>query len=692
MLSIHEIVNSPNLVDKLDEFELHKISDQVSRGYKLDYSSCDDWRSIMQRSLIIAKQLKEHKTFPWEGASDIKYPLVLQAVIASASRHLPEFIKDDKVVQIEITGDDPNLDFENQGKRCAAMMNWQLLVESPDWVVGTDKLFHEVALLGTVFKKTYYNEITERICSEVCLPDRVVVNYYTDSLDNAPRITHVLDFSHNDLVERMRSGLFAEVDFKKLQQISDKLDELDPYKESGKFATTNVDDDFTYRCLEQHCYYDLDGDGYQEPYIVTIHEDTQTVLRIVHRIKHVALNQDGKIKRIDHDQYFTDFHYMPSPDGAFYSIGLGMALTPMNETINTLYNQLVDAGTLSNQQAGFVGAGLRLKNGSFKLKMGEWQVIGGPGTDLRQQIMPLPTKEPSSVLFQLIGALLEGCKELAAITEINQGTQAAQNVPASTIMMLAENGMKVFTGITKRLFWAFQSEFRKIFGLNGQYLDNDKYVKVLNNPLANVKHDFNSGSITNVAPVADPNLSSMAQRLARAQALAGVPGIDPQAASEFVLNALGLSDSDIKRLLPPKDPNAPPPPEVQEIMAKTDLANAQAQLAMMQAQQLGNQAQMNQMELQLKAMKQQLDQQVGAAQVAQMQMKGEHDQIKLQLNAAKISDKNQLDTFGAVHSATMDRAEHTLKTIDTATKVVKGKADMVKADAAMIAANKPKGS
>jgi len=327
---------------------------------------------------------------------------------------------------------------------------------------------------------------------------------------------------------------------------------------------------------------DLDEDGYKEPYIITIHKQSKKVFRIVNRFKKIHTSPDKKIIKIDPIQYFTDFHFIRSPDGGFYSMGFGSLLLPINKAINTLINQLIDSGTLNNMQGGLIGRGLRMKNGTIRFKMGEWQVLdAASGDDLRKNIFPWPTKEPSPTLFQLLSLLMQVGKDLSSTTDVLSGKSPAQNVASGTISQLVEQGTKVFVAINKRLYRSLKKEYRKLFELNAKYLTQEEYANVMDEEAADVKVDFDLVGL-DVTPVADPTVSTDTQRVAKAGALQGLRTADPREADKLLLQAMQLDEDVIAKLLPERDPNAPPPPEAQKIMA--EIARLQAEIANISAQ------------------------------------------------------------------------------------------------------------
>jgi len=286
----------------------------------------------------------------------------------------------------------------------------------------------------------------------------------------------------------------------------------------------------------------LNDDGYPEPYIVTVDLGSQKVLRIVARFDDTTIetNDDGDVIQIRPIQYYTKYDFIPNPDGGFYAIGFGHLLGPLNEAVNSLVNQLIDAGTLSNLSSGFIGKGLRLRMGETRLQPGEWRAVNSTGDDLRKQIVPIPAKEPSTVLFQLMGTLVTSGKELASVAEIFVGKMPGQNTPATTTMATIEQGMKVFTAVYKRVYRALESEFKKLFRLNEVFLNYDTYVAVLDTAVNPT--DFSAEGY-DVCPAADPAAVSQTEKLVKAQALmellpAGL--LDPMKVIQRLMDALEI--------------------------------------------------------------------------------------------------------------------------------------------------------
>ncbi len=418
-LKLIDLYASDNIADMLDKEDLLEIATDCIEDYEEDLKSRAEFDATMEHAMEIAKQTVKEKNTPWQGASNIKYPLITTAAIQYAARTYPEIVRNNKVVEACVLGDDPTGEGAERASRVSEHMSAQLLVQDPEWEGDMDRLLHVLPIVGTVFKKTYWDEVRKHNRSIMIAPQDLVVNDGIKSIETARCITHVYEMCTNDIIERVRLGLFCDID-----EDEQKGDKEDKYSD----AYDDCDDTI----LEQHCYLDLDEDGYEEPYIVTVHLHKKKVLRIYRRfdLQDVYKNQKGEVYRIKACQYFTDFHFLPAPDGGFYSIGFGQLLLPLNETINTTINQLLDAGTLSNSQTGFLSKNFKSTSGSVYLAPGEWKKLDMTGEDMKNGIMPLPVREPSKVLFELLGMMVQTGKELASVSDILQGQQPAQVLPS----------------------------------------------------------------------------------------------------------------------------------------------------------------------------------------------------------------------------------------------------------------------
>jgi len=569
-----KLLNEVNIADSLDDKKLEDIGQKVFKGYQTDLQSRSDWEKQYETWMKLATLVAENKTWPWNKASNVKYPLIATAAMQFSARAYPTLLPSNgKVVQVEVIGEDPLGIKVDKAERLSKHMSYQLLKQMPSWEEDMDRMLIILPIVGTCFKKTYWDSVNKRNCSEVVLPKDLIVNYYSKSLEESERLTERIEISPRKLKERQLNKIFLDIELAKPQINADKKPII-----PSQNPTLEQDDTLPYILLEQHTYEDLDDDGYPEPYVITIEENSKKVLRIAPRYgqEEVKLNEQNDIIKIDPIHYYTKYGFIPNPDGGFYDIGFGLLLGPLNESVNTLINQLVDAGTISNLQSGFIGKGLRLKPGEQRFTPGEWKPVNATGDDLRKQIVPLPAKEPSTVLFQLLGTLITSGKELASVAEIFVGKMPGQNTPATTTMASIEQGMKVFTAIYKRVYRALSKEYKKLFKLNSVYLDYKEYVNVLDAPVDPSDYDLES---YDVCPAADPAAISSTEKLIKAQGLLELlplGTIDPLEVTRRVLDAQDQPNPDkLFRQGPP-----PPDPKVQEAQMKMQIEQTKAQTKM----------------------------------------------------------------------------------------------------------------
>jgi len=556
-----------NIAEDLDQDVISSIAARVVDDYTTDKESRVVWEQSNKDILRLAKLDIEKKTYAGEQVANVKYPIIANAAMQFAARAYPEIIKGNDVVKPKVIGDDPDGKKASRGKRICEHMSYQLLNDMSDWEEGVDQLLFTLPAIGCMFKKTYYSAVTNQNVSELVFADDLVVNYYAKSEEAASRITHVIELTRNEIVERIRSGVYLKFDVEELGLAS------------GEEGQGQVDEDTPHVFLEQHRWYDLDKDGYQEPYIVTVHQGTQKLVRISARfeLSGVQANEKGEIIRIEPTHYFTRFLLMPAFDGSFYGMGFGSLLHSINSSVNTTLNQLLDAGTLSNRQSGFLGRGIQLGRGaSLKFKSGEWKSVQTTGDDLHKNIVPLPTKEPSPTLFQLLGLLIETGKELSGMTEVLAGESPGPNVPATTTLALIEQGLQVYSAIHKRIHRSLYKEFQKIRKLNALYLQDDEYSNVLDNQEAVRRSDYNSEDM-DIIPVSDPNSTTNMQRIMKATALLAMKGqgLNDEEINRRYLEALQIENIEV---LIPKE--APPNP-----MLELELQIKQAELGSIMAEQ-----------------------------------------------------------------------------------------------------------
>lgn len=566
-LTLADILQADNVATLLDEDELRRIGADVVRDFNIDIESRKraGWDRRNEMAMKRAMQVQEAKDTPWPGAANIKYPLLTVASIQFQARAYPAIVDGTNLVKGRVLGPDNGIPAVNpqtgqpvvqmgpdgqpipvfaaqpgdkraRADRIAQHMTWQLLYKMQDWEEDTDRMFLMLPILGCTIRKSYYDALMQSNVSIMVPPEDFVVNYWTRSLKTAPRFTHVLRYYPYEVRERVMSGIWLDVTG-------------NPSYDDNKTSTD--DESAPSRFYEQHRLIDLDGDGCPEPYVV-ITNDEGDVARISpcfgpEDIKVANVEEGGqkvqRVLRIDRNEYFTKYGFIPAPDGSFYDIGFGHLTGSINDTIDTILNQLIDAASLSNSQGGFIGSGVKPKSGNLRFRLGEWKVVDNIGGALRDNIMPLQLPGPSPVLFQLLGMLIEAAKDITSVQDIMTGGPSTAQT-ATTTMAQVEQGMKAFTAIFKRIHRAFGQELRILFRLNRDHLEDEEYFALSDNPQAVMRKDYEDKDL-DVIPVSDPAMSSDMQKMARADYLnsfTGNPFVNQQEITRRRLEAGNVAD------------------------------------------------------------------------------------------------------------------------------------------------------
>lgn len=581
-MKIEKILETENVAEFLSEEELDKIGTKAFDGYEVDLQSRLNWEKDLTKWTKLALQIVDEKTYPWKGASNVKYPLLSTATMQFNARAYPSLVPSDgKVVKCRIIGRDENGEKQARAFRVATHMSYQLLEEMDNWEEDMDRLLLTLPITGTAFKKTYWDSGSQKNCSKLIFPTDLVINYWAKDLETAERKTEVIPMSARLVKERQLQGIYLDIDLPK-----PIIGSEDPQKQERMGMISPDEDETTpYILLEQHTFLDLDKDGYAEPYIVLLEKESKKVLRIVARFKaeDVLVDDKSKVIKITPEEYYTKYSFVPNPDGGFYDIGFGRLLGSINAAVDTLVNQLTDSGTLNNLQAGFIGKGLRIKMGESTFAPGEWKAVNATGDDIKKQIFPLPTKEPSPVLMNLLQFLLQSGKELASVAEIFVGKMPGQNTPATTTMASIEQGMKVFTAVYKRIYRSMTKEFRKLYKLNKQYVNPQEYIDVID---MQIEQSDYAGSENDIAPAADPQATMAQEKMTKGQnmlQLLSLGTLDPVQVTAYLLDAFEIPNAQQFMIQQPK-PDPAAQMKQQEMEMKMQDQQMKAQLEQTKAQ------------------------------------------------------------------------------------------------------------
>jgi len=569
-----------NIAEHLSNEMLDDIGSTVVKECVLDETARKPWEERNKGAFDLALQVMEQKSYPWEKASNIKFPLLTIAALQFHSRAYPALITSGDLVKCKSHGKDPNGSKRDRAIRVGKHLSYQFMEQDEDWEEEMDRLLISLPIIGSAFKKTYFDSDKGHNVSCNVLANDLIVPYYTKSLKTTPRITQRLTYTPNEVNEKQAEGVWLDID---MGIAAVTPNPLDVAKQEAQGVTQQTDDDQPFEVLEQHRWLDLDDDGIKEPYIVTVNRSNMKVVRLVARFDPENLKVKGRvIYKFEPDHYFTKYCFIPSPDGGFYDLGFGVLLGPINRSINTIMNLLIDGGHLHTLQAGFLGRGARMKSGQAPFRPGEWRKTAASGDDLRKNIIPLPTKEPSTVLFSLLGMLINYGERLGSSTDMMVGENPGQNQKAQTSQLVVEQGMKMFNGVFKRVYRSMREEFRKAYYLNRLYLDNEEYFEYLDSEDNKIYADDYAGDAKDISPAADPNVSSMTQKLQQAQLLIersqAYPGYKRHEVEKFLLSAVQVPDPDTflmqeEEIPPQEDPKMKVEQAKLQLKATTDQAN-----------------------------------------------------------------------------------------------------------------------
>ena len=550
-----------NIAETIDDKALSQLASDLISEYQSDKESRKEWEDTYRNGLDLLGFKYKSTTQPFKGASNVTHPLLAEAVTQFQAQAYKELLPSDGPVKTKIVGLQ-NEAVEAQAERVKDFMNFQIMEKMEEYTPEFDQLLFYLPLAGSAFKKIYYDALMERAVSKFIPAEDLVVPYFATDLKDAPRITHVLKQSENDLLKKMATGFYKEVDLmkpeKKENKIQDKYNEL----EGVKPVETN---DYIYSVLEMHVDLDLsdyiaeneeDKINIKIPYIVTIEESTRKILSIYRNY----VEDDAKFTR---KEYFSHYKFLPGL--GFYGFGLIHMIGGLSRTATTALRQLLDAGTLSNLPAGFKSRGMRIRDDDQPIQPGEFRDVDAPGGNIRDQFQLLPFKEPSTTLFNLLGFCVDAGRRFASIADqqVGDGNQAAA---VGTTIALLERGSRVMSAIHKRCYYAMKQEFKLLGKVISEYLPPEYPYAVYGAERVIKVQDFDER--VDILPVADPNIFSMAQRVTLAQTQLQIAQSNPQLhnlheAYRRVYEALGTKE--IPQILKPEPKPFPKDPAIENM-------------------------------------------------------------------------------------------------------------------------------
>jgi len=554
-----------NLAELLPDDVLEPIGNEMTQNY-MDYkASRKEWEQSYVSGLDLLGFKYENRTEPFQGASGATHPVLAEAVTQFQAQAYKELLPADGPVRTQVIGV-KNPGTEQQSNRVKDFMNYLIMDQMKEYEAEFDSMLFHLPLAGSTFKKVYYDVNMGRAVSKFVPADELIVPYTATSLDDAEAIIHKVKISENELRKQQVNGFYRDVELgppgtDSNDELAKKERELDGTKKTGK-------NEPVYTLLECHVNLDLEGfeevgadgepTGIKLPYLVTVEEGNRKVLSI----RRNYAPDDLKKRKI---QYFVHFKFLPGL--GFYGFGLIHMIGGLSRTATSALRQLLDAGTLSNLPAGFKQRGVRVRDEASPIQPGEFKDVDAPGGNLRDAFFPLPYKEPSQTLLNLLGIVVNAGQRFAAIADMQVG-DGNQGAAVGTTIALLERGSRVMSAIHKRCYAAMKNEFKLLSKVVAQYLPPEYPYDVVGGQRNIKQTDFDDR--VDVIPVADPNIFSMSQRITLAQTQLQIATSNPQLHNMYQIyrnmyNAIGVKDVDA--VLPPPAPTAPMDPSMEHINA-----------------------------------------------------------------------------------------------------------------------------
>mgnify|MGYP003108588179 FL=1 len=546
-----------NLAEVLPDDILQSISSDLLSSIKGDKQSRSEWEKTYTDGLkYLGMKFDDQRSQPFEGSSGVIHPILAEAVTQFQAQAYKEMLPAKGPVKTEIVGA-RTVETENQAERVQEFMNYYIMNVMEEYDPELDQMLFYLPLAGSAFKKVYFDFVLNRAMSKFIPPEDLIVPYEAADISSAERITHVINMSSNEIKKQQLTGFYANVDIgsdgysENLSDVEEAIDEIQgispSYKENRNRTVYEV-----HTVLDIEGYEDIDANGnptgLKLPYIVTIEESSEKILSI----RRNYLENDLLKNKIN---YFVQYKFMPGL--GFYGLGLSHMIGGLSKASTSILRQLIDAGTLANLPAGFKARGMRIRDEDDPLQPGEFRDIDTTGGSLRENLIPLPIKEPSNVLMQLLGLLVDSGKRFAAIADMNVGDMNAA-MPVGTTVALLERGTKVMSAIHKRLHYSQKLEFNLLAKVFGESLPPVYNFQVGSGQNQIKLQDFDDR--VDIIPVSDPNIFSQSQRVTLAQELLQMVQSNPQVhgpmgiyeAYRRMYSALGVDNVD-SLLMPPPD-------------------------------------------------------------------------------------------------------------------------------------------
>jgi len=550
-----------NLADFLSADTLNKLAQDLIGSIKSDLESRKDWEETYTDGLkYLGMKFDEARSQPFEGSSGVIHPILAEAVTQFQAQAYKELLPAKGPVKTQILGV-RNADTESQADRVREFMNYYIMNVMKEYDPELDQLLFYLPLAGSAFKKVYFDFVLNRAVSKFIPPEDLIVPYESADISSAERITHAISMSKNEIKKQQLTGFYSNIDLPDdiygeegdVQKEIDEIQGIEPSYAEDRSRTIYE----THTILDLEGFEDVGADGeptgLKLPYIVTIDRDAGKVLSIRRNFQ----PEDPLKNKIN---FFVQYKFLPGL--GFYGLGLSHMIGGLSKASTSILRQLIDAGTLANLPAGFKARGMRIRDEAEPLQPGEFRDIDTTGGNLRENLIPLPIKEPSSVLMQLLGLLVDSGKRFAAIADMNVGDMN-QAMPVGTTVALLERGTKVMSAIHKRLHYSQRLEFNLLADVFADYLPPEYDFETGSGPRQIKLSDFDER--VDIVPISDPNIFSQSQRITMAQELLQMVTANPDVhgpvgiyeAYRRMYAALGVDN--IESLLQPPPDTTPMP-------------------------------------------------------------------------------------------------------------------------------------
>lgn len=545
-----------NLAEYMDESDLQALGEDLISDFDKDVQDRKEWIQTYIEGLKLLGLKYEERTEPWNGAAGVFHPMLTESVVRFQSEAMMETFPAMGPVKTQIVGA-VDLLAEEAAARVRDDMNYQLTEVMTEYRPEHEKLLWNLPLAGSAFKKVYYDPNKGRQVAMFIPAEDIVVPYGAASLEDSERVVHVMRKTENEIIKLIDKGYYRDVD---LGLPTHQLDDIEKQK-AEEMGLSAIQDD-RYRILEMHVDVDLKGFEHQKkgknteialPYVITVEKGSRKILSIR---RNWLEDDELHIKR----QHFVHYQYIPG--FGFYAYGLIHLIGGYAKSATMLQRQLIDAGTLSNLPGGLKSRGMRTKGDDTPIAPGEWRDVDVPSGSIRDNILPLPYKEPSQVLFMLFQNIVQEGRAFASSGDIKVSDMSSQ-APVGTTLAILERTLKVMTAVQSRLHYAMKQEFKLLKNIIADYMPGDYEYTPEDGPRSVKQSDYHQ---VDVIPVSDPNAATMAQKIVQYQAVLQLAQSAPQLYNlpllhRQMIEVLGIKNA--AKLVPVEDDEIPTDP-VQE--------------------------------------------------------------------------------------------------------------------------------